>query len=213
MNLFRAPSFIASVTLLGFGLAACKPAEPARTPDAPKPKVTTTTTPASSAAAKPGATKSASATAAAPAAAARAALPVIGPAPAWKLKDLNGAVVTSDQLKGKVVVLDFWATWCPPCRQEIPGYTQLQTKYGKDGLAIVGVSLDEAGPAVVKDFAGKFGINYQMLMADESVIAAFGGVEAIPTTFLIDRDGKIRDRKVGAEPTEVYEQKIKALLN
>ncbi|MEY4939256.1 MAG: hypothetical protein RIQ93_991 [Verrucomicrobiota bacterium] len=190
MKLFSAPFSLASVALLGLGLAGCKPAEPLKTPGAPKPKVTNTAD-----------------------AAPLAALPVIKPAPAWKLKDLNGTVVSSEQFKGKVVVLDFWATWCPPCRQEIPGYTELQKKYGKEGLAIVGVSLDEAGPTVVKDFAAKFGINYQMLMADETIAEAFGGVEAIPTTFLIDRDGKIRDRKVGAEPTEVYERKIKAVLN
>jgi thiol-disulfide isomerase/thioredoxin len=192
MKLFRAPFLVAAALL---GLAGCKPAEPAKTPGAPKPKVTEKAASAPAPAAKLG------------------ALPVIGPAPAWKLKDLNGATVSSEQLKGKVVVLDFWATWCPPCRQEIPGYTELQKKYGPQGLAIVGVSLDEAGPAVVKDFAGKFKINYQMLMADEAVQTAFGGVEAIPTTFLIDRDGKIRDRKVGSEPTEEYEQKIKTLIN
>ena len=70
---------------------------------------------------------------------AQAALPKLGPAPAWRLKDVNGNVVSSEQFKGKVVVLDFWATWCGPCRQEIPGYTDLQRKYGKDGLAIIGV--------------------------------------------------------------------------
>ena len=142
-----------------------------------------------------------------------AALPVLGPAPAWSLKDVTGAVVTSEQFKGKVVVLDFWATWCGPCRMEIPGYTELQKKYGKDGLAIIGVSMDEGGPDVVKAFVAKFGVNYQMVMGDEAVTTAFGGMEAIPTTFLIDRAGQVRDRKVGAEPTAEYEKKIASLLN
>jgi peroxiredoxin len=88
----------------------------------------------------------------------------------------------------------------------------LVKKYGKDGLVIVGVSLDQAGPAVVKTYAEKTGVNYPLVMGDDAVVAAFGGMEAIPTTFLIDREGKIRDRKVGAEPTAVYEKKIVALL-
>ncbi|HEY1111789.1 MAG TPA: redoxin domain-containing protein [Opitutaceae bacterium] len=139
-------------------------------------------------------------------------LPKIGVAPKWSLKDLEGKVVSSDSLKGKVVVLDFWATWCPPCRAEIPGYVELQKQYGKDGLVIVGASADEAGPAVVKEFAAKMGINYTMLMADEAISSAFGGVEALPTTFLIDRNGQIRDRKVGMEEKAEYEQKIVAVL-
>ncbi len=139
-------------------------------------------------------------------------LPVIAAAPAWSAKDLNGVEVKSDQFKGKVVVIDFWATWCPPCRAEIPGYVELMKKYGKDGLVIVGVSMDEGGPGVVKSFSTKFNVNYPMVMGDDKVLAAFGGIEALPTTFLIDRNGQIRDRKVGAEATEDYEKKIVAIM-
>jgi thiol-disulfide isomerase/thioredoxin len=140
-------------------------------------------------------------------------LPVIGPAPAWHLKDVDGKDVSSDAFKGKVVVVDFWATWCPPCRAEIPGYVELYKKYGKDGLVIVGLSMDEAGPKVVKDFMAKFSITYPMLMADDAVVSAFGSMDSIPTTFLIDRSGQIRDKKVGAVPTEEYERRIAELLN
>jgi peroxiredoxin len=137
------------------------------------------------------------------------------PAPEWKLKDADGNLVSSDQFKGKVVVLDFWATWCPPCRSEIPGYVKLQAKYLADGLVIVGVSMDDDAPgrpAIVKKFMAQFGINYTIVMADDSVLNAFGPIGAIPTTFIIDRDGRIRNRKVGAEPTAQYEKEILAVL-
>jgi thiol-disulfide isomerase/thioredoxin len=143
---------------------------------------------------------------------AAASLPKLGKAPAWELKDLEGATVRSDQFAGKVVVVDFWATWCPPCRAEIPGYVELQKKYGKEGFVIIGVSLDQGGPDVVKAFAGKNAVNYSMVMGSDAVVAAFGGVEAIPTTFLIDRTGQIRDRKLGAEETAEYEKKVLSVL-
>jgi peroxiredoxin len=137
------------------------------------------------------------------------------PAPAWKLKDVDGNLVTSAQFKGKVVVLDFWATWCPPCKSEIPGYVGLQKKYAADGLVIVGISTDEDGPkrqATVKDFMAAYRINYTIVMTDGDVENAFGGIDAIPTTFIIDRDGRIRFRKVGAMPEEEFEKQILAVL-
>lgn len=130
------------------------------------------------------------------------------PAPAWKLKDLAGQDISSDQFKGKVVVVDFWATWCPPCVGEIPGYVELQKKYGAQGLAIVGISLDQQGPEVVKKFADAKKINYTIVMGDDEVAAAFGGVQAIPTTFLIDRSGKIVHSKRGAMEHSEYEKLV-----
>lgn len=134
------------------------------------------------------------------------------PAPAWKLNDVDGKAVSFDQFKGKVVVLDFWATWCGPCRSEIPGYIELQKKYANAGLTMVGVSLDQGGPGVVKKFIDEQKINYPIVLGDDKITAAFGGVEAIPTTFVIDRSGMIRYRKVGALPAKEFEAVVKSYL-
>ena len=135
------------------------------------------------------------------------------PAPVWRLTDLNGHVVSSEQLKGKVVVVDFWATWCVPCIGEIPGYIELQKKYGAEGLVIVGVSVDQKGPDHVKKFAEAKGMNYNIVMADDNIADAFGGIESIPTTFLINREGRIIHRKVGAMPREEYEKLVQQALH
>lgn len=139
-------------------------------------------------------------------------LPIIAPAPKWKLTDVNGKEVSSEQFKGKVVVVDFWATWCVPCRHEIPGYVDLANKYGKDGLVIVGVSMDEGEPATVKAFVEKYAVSYPVVIGGDEIVSAFGGVEGLPTAFLIDRNGHIRDRKAGVEPMGDYEKKIVSLL-
>ena len=133
-------------------------------------------------------------------------------APAWKLADLDGHEIGSAQFKGKVVVVDFWATWCVPCIGEIPGYIALEKKYGAEGLVIVGISLDQRGPGPVRKFAAAHGMNYIIAMADDSVVGAFGGIEAIPTTFLIDRAGRIVHRKKGAVPREEYEKLVRQVL-
>ena len=133
-------------------------------------------------------------------------------APAWKLNDLSGHEVSSAQLKGKVVVLDFWATWCVPCIGEIPGYIELQKKYGDQGLVIVGVSVDQKGPEVVAKFVKAKGMNYTIVMGDDTIADAFGGLEAIPTTFLINREGRVVHRKVGAMPHDEYEKLVQQAL-
>ncbi len=129
------------------------------------------------------------------------------PAPVWTLQDLDGKEVSSAQFKGKVVVVDFWATWCGPCRHEIPGYIALQKKYAKDGLVIVGIAVSDK-VASVRAFVAKQGVNYKVVMGNDTVVEAFGGVEGIPTTFIIDREGKIRERKVGSEDTAEYEKTL-----
>ena len=133
-------------------------------------------------------------------------------APAWELKDVDGKTVKSSDFKGKVVLLDFWATWCGPCRAEIPSFIALQDKYRKDGLVVVGVSLDEEGPSVVKPFMKRNKINYPIVMADTRIADLFGGVEGIPTTFVIDRDGKIAAKHVGLTSKSAFEKEIKPLL-
>lgn len=193
----RWPLLVSSIALM-LGASACSPTKNDK-PPAPKTADAAASAPSLAAAAKGGE--------------AVAALPKFGPAPSWKLSDVDGKPVKLEDFKGKVVVLDFWATWCPPCRAEIPGYTELQEKYGKEGLMIVGVSVDEGGPQVVKPFMAKMKINYPIVMGDDAVATAYGAAEAIPTTILIDRDGQIRHKKVGSEETSEYEKKILAVLH
>jgi len=133
-------------------------------------------------------------------------------APAWELKDVEGKAVKLSDFKGKVVVLDFWATWCPPCREEIPGFIELQKQYGKDGLVVIGVSLDEEGPSVVKPFIKKTQINYTIVMGNQEIAKAYGDVESIPTTFIIDGQGKIVKKHVGFSDKAAFEKDIKPLL-
>jgi thiol-disulfide isomerase/thioredoxin len=135
------------------------------------------------------------------------------PAPSWTLKDVDGKPVAFSQFKGKVVVINFWATWCPPCRTEIPGYVALQKKYAAEGLVFIGISVDgddEVGR--VKSFVKEFNINYLILMADDTIQESFHLDQGYPTSFIIDRDGKIRNKKVGREPTPDYEKEILAVL-
>ena len=142
----------------------------------------------------------------------KSTLPVLAKAPDFKLATLDGKEVTAASLKGKVVVVDFWATWCGPCVAEIPGYIALQKQYGKDGLVIIGVSVDRGGVDKVKKFVEKNGMNYLVAMGDDALAEAFGGFEAIPTTFLIDRSGNIRHQKTGSMDHAEYEALVKQVL-
>jgi thiol-disulfide isomerase/thioredoxin len=137
----------------------------------------------------------------------------IKPAPSWELQDLDGKTVHSSDFKGKVVVLDFWATWCPPCRAEIPGFIELQKKYQAQGLAVVGVSVDQAGSDTIKSFAKKLGINYPVVLTDTKIVDAYGGIDGLPTTFIINRAGSIVKQHLGFTEKSEIESEIKSLLN
>lgn len=132
--------------------------------------------------------------------------------PGWELEDLDGTRVRSDDYLGKVVALDFWATWCGPCIQEIPIFIALQEKFGSDDFAVIGIALDE-NPATVKRFAKKRDdLNYKILIGDEKTQSAFGGIQYLPTTFLIGRDGKVAFKHVGLTPEATLEKNIQELL-
>lgn len=133
------------------------------------------------------------------------------PAPPFLMTDLDGQAVSTAQWKGKVVILEFWATWCPPCRAEIPMLIHLQSRY-KDKLEVVGMSVDDATPAEVKGFVKQMGMNYPVVMADERLVEEYGGVPALPTAFVINLDGKVVQKHVGLLPESLYDEEVRALL-
>jgi cytochrome c biogenesis protein CcmG/thiol:disulfide interchange protein DsbE len=129
-------------------------------------------------------------------------------APDFSLPDLSGKLCTLSAYKGNVVVLDFWATWCPPCRMSLPEMVELQKKFKDKGLVILGVSLDDprqANDKYLLAFKEKFGINYTILRYDGKVIRDYFGFKSpvIPTIFVIDREGKIRNKHEGYRPGAV----------
>ncbi|MDP8299450.1 MAG: redoxin domain-containing protein [Candidatus Tantalella remota] len=133
-------------------------------------------------------------------------------APDFTLKDLDGNNYSFASTKGKVVILDFWATWCPPCRIGIPEFQALYEQYKDKGLVVVGVALDQGGVQVVKPFVKKNGVTYLVAIGDRGVVAAYGGIRGIPTTFVIDRQGKIVQKYVGYREKKIFEADIKKLL-
>jgi thiol-disulfide isomerase/thioredoxin len=132
-------------------------------------------------------------------------------APPFSLTDLNGRKLELADHKGKVILLDFWATWCGPCRIEIPGFVRLQERYRDQGLVVIGISLDDS-PEPVRDFYREFRMNYAVAMGNDRVTELYGGIIGLPTTFLIGRDGRIYSRHIGGTDVSVFEDEIKELL-
>ena len=131
-------------------------------------------------------------------------------APEFTLSDMCGKAVSLSYFKGKAIILDFFATWCPPCRQEIPDFVDLQKTYGPKGFTMIGVSLVTLQET--KEFAAKIGISYPVLIDDGKVSASYGPVRAIPTTFVIDKNSTIVKMYIGYRPKEQFEKDIKAIL-
>lgn len=133
------------------------------------------------------------------------------PAPDFTLPLIDGGQLQLSSYRGKVVLLDFWATWCVPCREETPHFVELQQKYGAQGLQIIGVSMDDS-PDPVHTFYQQFHVNYPVVMGTADVGAAYGGVLGLPIAFLIDREGRIYAKHMGATDAAVFEKDITTLL-
>ncbi|MGB7350540.1 MAG: TlpA disulfide reductase family protein [Candidatus Acidiferrales bacterium] len=133
--------------------------------------------------------------------------------PDFTVEDLHGHKISSSDLRGKVVLIDFWATWCQPCEKEMPGYQKLLNRYGTRGFAVVGFksSMMQDAEDPLK-FADRIGVHYPLVVATGGLVRKFGGIEGLPTTMLYDRHGILRDKIVGFEYTDVIELKLKALL-
>lgn len=133
-------------------------------------------------------------------------------APDFTLKTPEGRDVKLSSYKGKVVIIDFWATWCPPCRKGIPDLVELKKKYGKKGFEVIGISVDRDTKNEVVPFIKNYGINYPVVFYNDNVVRDYGGIQSIPTSFVIDKQGKVVASYVGLREKAVYEEIIEKLL-
>lgn len=133
-------------------------------------------------------------------------------APRFTLKDLSGNAVKLSDFEGKVVLLNFWATWCGPCRVEIPEFIRIREQYHTRGFEIIGISLDEDGPDDVAAFARRLKINYPVVMGTTETVEGYGPMNLIPTTLILDRQGRIHSRHLGMLTYDEVEKQIKPLL-
>jgi thiol-disulfide isomerase/thioredoxin len=135
------------------------------------------------------------------------------PLPDFTVQDLEGREISSVDLRGKVVLIDFWATWCEPCKKEMPGYQKLLDRYGSRGFAVLGFKFnmmkDTEDPVL---FATKSGVRYPLAVAAEDLTQRFGGIQGLPTTLLYDRHGILRKKIIGFEYTDIVESELKPLL-
>ena len=133
-------------------------------------------------------------------------------APNFSLPELNGQSLQLSDYRGKVVLLDFWATWCTPCREEIPHLVELQNKYRDQGLQIIGISMDDS-PEPVREFYKRFQMDYPVVIGNAETGELYGGVLGLPIAFVIGRDGRISAKHIGATDASVLEQDIRGLLS
>jgi cytochrome c biogenesis protein CcmG/thiol:disulfide interchange protein DsbE len=133
-------------------------------------------------------------------------------APDFSLPTTTGQTMKLSELQGKAVLLNFWATWCEPCKVEMPWFVELQKKYGPQGLQVIGVAMDDASPGDISAFAQKMGVNYPILIGKEEVGAQYGGIEYLPSTFYISRNGKVIDHAFGLVSRSEIEANIEKAL-
>ncbi len=133
-------------------------------------------------------------------------------APDFTLVDSHGNPIRLSAFRGQVVVLNFWATWCNPCRIEIPWFIEFQQKHSSQGFSVIGVSLDEEGWDTVLPYLRQHGVNYPVVLGEEELLQTYGGVEALPTTLILDRKGRVAVAHVGLVSKAVYEQDIRSVL-
>jgi len=133
-------------------------------------------------------------------------------APDFELTSLEGKSLKLSDFRGRAVLVNFWATWCGPCKIEMPWFVELNQKYGPQGLTILGIAMDDSGQAAIAKFAKEMRVNYPILLGKEKVGDAYGGVPGLPTTFYIDRNGKVQDRVVGIVGRSEIETQIKKAL-
>lgn len=129
-----------------------------------------------------------------------------------KLLEASGKTLKLSDFKGKAVLVNFWATWCEPCKVEMPWLVDLQKKYGPQGLQIVGIAMDDTDEKTIADFTQKMGVNYPIVIGTEKVADSYGGIDGMPTLFFVDRSGKIVDHELGLRSMSIIESNIKKSL-